>query len=196
MPDTDTPAPPEPPRPGRLVLLGGPPGAGKSAVAGVVAEAAARPTVHLHTDSFYTWIRSGYVIPYLPEAQTQNETVTAVMVAAACGYASGGYDVIAEGILGPWLLPAFQAACARERLALSYIVLRPSLEVALARATSRAGRQLTDPEPITGLYGAFARLGDLEGHVIDSTTQTLEQTAASLAGALHQDRYLLPVLTP
>jgi chloramphenicol 3-O-phosphotransferase len=188
MPGTDVTTPPQP---GSIVLLGGPPGAGKTAVAGVVAAAAPRPTVHLPTDSFYVWIRSGFVVPSRPEAETQNETVTAVMVAAACGYARGGYDVIADGILGPWLLPAFQAACARQRLGLSYIVLRPSLEIALARATARTGRQLTDPEPIIGLYGAFADLGELEGHVIDSGAQTVEETAAAVAAAIGQDRFTL-----
>lgn len=188
MPGTSATVPPEP---GQVILLGGPPGAGKTAVAGVAAAAAPGKTVHLHTDSFYVWIRSGFVVPYQPEAETQNETVTAVMVAAASGYARGGYDVIADGILGPWLLPAFQAACARERLGLSYIVLRPSLEIALARATARAGRQLTDPEPIIGLYGAFADLGELEGHVIDSGAQNVEETAAALAAAIGQDRFAL-----
>lgn len=144
---------------GRLLLLGGPPGAGKSAVAAIVATAAQRPTVHLRTDSFYVWIRSGFVPPYLPEAEEQNRTVTAVMTASASAYARGGYDVIADGIIGPWLLPPFLAACEPDGLSISFAVLRPTLEVTLARATSRTGGQLTDPEPIIGLYGAFTHLG-------------------------------------
>jgi len=180
-----------PSRPGSLVLLGGPPGAGKSAVADAVASAAERPTVHLHTDSFYVWIRSGFVLPYLPEAHQQNQTVTTVMIESACAYARGGYDVILDGILGPWLLPPFHAACQKERLDLSYAVLRPSLKVALARATSRAGHQLTDPDPVIGLYGAFADLGELEGHVIDSSAQTVQQTAEQLATALRQRRFAI-----
>jgi predicted kinase len=182
VPDTDTvPAP----RHGRLVLVGGPPGAGKTAVAGVVASAAQRPAVHLHTDSFYAWIKAGFVPPYLPRARGQNEVVTTVMTAAACAYARGGYDVIAEGILGPWLLPPFRRACQREDVPLSYVVLRPSLDVTLARAVGRAGGQLTDPEPVTGLYRAFTGLGTLESHVIDSSTQTIEETAADLASGVH-----------
>jgi Zeta toxin len=181
----------ETPRPGRLVLLGGPPGAGKSAVAEIVASAAQRPTVHLRTDSFYTWIRSGFVLPYLPDAEEQNRTVTAVMTASACAYARGGYDVVADGILGPWILPSFLEAGRRDALTLSYAVLRPSLEVTLARATSRTGGRLTDPEPIIGLYGAFSELGPLEGHVIDSSDQAPEQTAAALTAALDQGRLTL-----
>jgi chloramphenicol 3-O-phosphotransferase len=190
VPDTDTvPALGH----GRLVLVGGPPGAGKTAVAGVVASAAQRPAVHLHTDSFYAWIKAGFVPPYLPRARGQNEVVTTVMTAAACAYARGGYDVIAEGILGPWLLPSFRQACEREGVALSYVVLRPSLEVTLARAVGRTGGQLTDPEPVTGLYRAFTGLGTLESHVIDSTTQTIEETAADLASGLHAGRFTVAI---
>ncbi|AQY20593.1 hypothetical protein T261_08118 [Streptomyces lydicus] len=29
---------------------------------------------------------------------------------AACAYANGGYDVILDGILGPWMLESFRAA--------------------------------------------------------------------------------------
>jgi chloramphenicol 3-O-phosphotransferase len=179
------------PVPGQLVLVDGPPGAGKSAVAGIVAAAARRPTVHLHTDSLYVWIRSGFVPPYLPQAQAQNEVVATVMTEAACAYAQGGYDVIVDGIIGPWLLPTFQTACQRARLGLRYVVLRPSLEVALVRAAGRAGGQLTDPGPVTGLYRAFGDLGELERHVVDSGGQTPEQTAAELVAALDGGRFAL-----
>ena len=177
---------------GQLLLLGGPPGAGKSAVAEIVAAAAPRPAVHLRTDSFYAWIRSGFVPPYLPEAEEQNQTVTAVMTTSATAYARGGYDVIADGIIGPWLLPAFLAACEPDAIAVSYAVLRPTLEVTLARATARTGGQLTDPEPVTGLYRAFTRLGGLESHVIDSTAQAPGQTAAELTTALDRGTLTLP----
>ncbi|MEV8563857.1 AAA family ATPase [Streptomyces sp. NPDC051917] len=127
-------------RPGRLTLLGGPPGSGKSTVADALASSVDRPTVHVSTDSLYVWIRSGFVLPYLPEAQRQNEVVQKVMIDAACTYAGGGYDVVLDGILGPWLLDAFRAECRKRDLDLSYVVLRPSLEVTLSRASQREGR--------------------------------------------------------
>ena len=45
----------------------------------------------------------------------------------------------------------------------------------------RAGHQLTETEPIVGLYGAFADLGPLESHVLDSSAQTVAETVAALA---------------
>ncbi|MEU1406678.1 AAA family ATPase [Streptomyces sp. NPDC005728] len=176
-------------RPGCLTLLGGPPGSGKSTVADALASSAGRPTVHLHTDSLYTWIRSGFVLPYLPEARRQNEVVQKVMIDAACAYADGGYDVVLDGILGPWLLDAFRAACGKRELDLSYVVLRPSLEVTLSRASQREDRQLKDVEPIVGLYGAFENLGPLEGHVIDSTAQSVEETRVEVVDGLRVGRF-------
>ena len=71
------------PTPGSLTIIAGPPGAGKTTVAALIAETATRPTVHLHTDTFHTWIRTGFVLPYLPEAVRQNEVVNAVTAEAA-----------------------------------------------------------------------------------------------------------------
>lgn len=179
------------PQTGSLLLLGGPPGAGKSAVAGTLAAGAERPTVHLHTDSLYVWIRSGFVPPYLPQAQHQNDVVIDVMISAARAYARGGYDVVLDGILGPWMLEPFRRARRQEDLALSYVVLRPSLDVALARATQREGRQLKEIDPIVGLYGAFEDLGTLEHHAVDSSGQTVEQTTADVTTGLRAGRFTL-----
>lgn len=170
-----------------MLLLAGPPGAGKSAVAEVIASSAAGPTVHLHTDSFYVWIRKGFVLPYLPDATRQNETVTEVMIAAATAYERGGYDVILDGILGPWMLASFRQNCAD----LSYAVLRPDIDVTLARATARKGGQLTAVEPIIGLYGAFTDLGPLERHVVDSSDHTVAQTAATIAEGYRDGRFTI-----
>jgi hypothetical protein len=64
-------------------------------------------------------------------------------------------------------------------------------ELILARATSRAGGQLTDPEPVTGLHRAFTGLGALEGHVIDSSTQTIGEPADAQANGLRAGRISL-----
>lgn len=103
----------------------------------------------------------GSWIEHHPPTPPTHAVVQNVMIDAACAYA-GGYDVILDGILGPWMLEPFRTACRQRGLDLSYIVLRPSLDVALSRATQREGRQLKDIEPITGLYGAFEDIGALE----------------------------------
>lgn len=165
---------------GSLLILTGPPGAGKSTVAQSVAEGATRPTVHLHTDSFYVWIRTGFVPPYLPAAAQQNEVVLGVLAEAACGYARGCYDVVLDGIVGPWALPPFRDAVKRDGLDLFYVVLRPSLDVTLARGTAREGRELTEIEPIKAMHWAFAALGELERYVLDTSEQSVEETTSAV----------------
>ena len=48
--------------------------------------------------------RRGRIAPYLPQAHRQNRIVIDVVAHAAFGYAAGGYQVICDGIVGPWFI--------------------------------------------------------------------------------------------
>jgi cytidylate kinase len=106
---------------GEVIILTGPPAAGKTTVAELVAGDAARPTLHLVTDVFYRSIRTGFVLPFLPEAERQNEVVMGAIVATVSTFARGGYDVVVDGIIGPWFLAPFRTAADRDCLAMSYV---------------------------------------------------------------------------
>lgn len=174
-----------------ITIVSGPPGAGKTTIARLLADTADRPTVHLVSDNFYVAIRKGFVPPYLPAAAKQNDIVIGVLVSAMLGYAKGGYDVIIDGIIGSWSLQPFRDAAAKSGLPLSFAVLRPSLEQTLTRAMARTGKELATSGPIKGLYGAFAKLEQLEPHAVDSTHHSAEQTAGLLRQNLALGKFRL-----
>lgn len=133
-------------------MITGAPGAGKTTIARLVADRFTH-CVHLHADDFWHFIRHGAIALYLPESHRQNKVVIDVLAHAACGYATGGYEVICDGVIGPWFLDAFRAAARNARVELHYLVLRPDQDTTLRRATSRtAPDALIDPEPIRSLH--------------------------------------------
>ncbi len=151
--------------PGEVLILSGPPGSGKSTVG---AELASRSTlgVHLESDIFYHWIRSGFVGPHLPEAHHQNTVVIDAVAEAAAAYARGGYAVVWDGVVGPWFLERVVRRLSDHGLAVHYAVLRPDRETALGRVARRD--QTADVSGAETMWAKFADLAELETHVVAS----------------------------
>jgi chloramphenicol 3-O-phosphotransferase len=176
---------------GSILILTGPPGAGKSTIARLLADSSTRPTVHLHTDDFYVAIRKGYIAPWLREAQQQNIVVVGVIVDAALAYARGGYDVIIDGIVGPWFLDPFRDA-AKNGVSFDYVVLRPSEAETVRRGSARSfEKALRDEAVIAQMWQAFSDLGPLEPHALNSTAASAEETAAQIRSGAAEGRFRL-----
>jgi hypothetical protein len=172
---------------GSILLVAGPPGAGKSTVAALVADGFER-SAHVHTDDFYDWIARGYVEPWRPESLGQNLVIADAIAAAADRYASGGYDVVVDGVLGLWSLGPWHAL----GRPISYALLLPDAAVARQRAVDRGEHPLKELDVVDQMHAAFvAHLDGYERHLIDSTDLTAEETAAEVRRRLDAGSLLL-----
>lgn len=166
---------------GRIVIITGAPGTGKSTAAAIAArESAMERSVHMHTDDFYHSLSKGAIPPHLPESNAQNRTVIEAFLEAAKCYARGGYDVIIDGIVGPWFLEPWQTA-AREGYEVHYIVLRAGREETMARAAGRTKLdRKTNRELVEAMWGQFQNLGAYEAHAIDTTALSVRDTVSAI----------------
>ena len=176
----------------RVVVVAGPPGAGKSTVAKLLAERIPAPAVCIESDWFWSTIVRGFIPPWEQRADHQNRIVLRSAASAAAVLATGGYDVVIEGVIGPWNLHEVTGPLAAVGVRVDYLVLRPNLAACLARAAGRAGETarvpghppLTDSGPVRDLWTQFADLDPFEDHALDTTSFGPVETVVRAAEAL------------
>lgn len=171
-----------------ILVLTGSPGSGKTTAARRLAGASPRG-LHMITDDYYAW-PAHKIDPTRPESKAQNEAIARAFCRAATAFQEAGYEVVIDGIVGPWMLPLVAEELRRSAATMAYAVLRVDLATAIERATARAGT----PAPrrvVEQMHAEFADLGRFEANVVEA--RGLDPDAVVAWIQQNRERLLVPL---
>jgi chloramphenicol 3-O-phosphotransferase len=120
---------------GSVIVISGPPGAGKSAVAQLLVASSDGPAAWIEGDAFWRFFTKP------PEGQNPGEGIRILVpsvIFTARMFARGGYEAIVDFSVPPGFL-----AGARKRVGdwpFQFVILRPTEEVCAARSAARGER--------------------------------------------------------
>jgi 2-phosphoglycerate kinase len=174
---------------GELLIVTGPPGAGKSTAAALLVEHR-DPSVLIEGDAFFAFLRRGRIEPWLVASQAQNEAVTEAAGAATGRFVAAGYWTIYDGVVGPWFLPRFLAGSGLQRV--HYVVLLPSADTCVERVAARLGHGFTDEPATRHMHDAFASAALPERHKVRDEAIDGDTLVATIIGLVDAGRCAYP----
>jgi hypothetical protein len=137
---------------GRVVMLSGPVGAGKTTVARLLLPMLPGPWAYLEGDTFWSFIAKG-------ENRSKRENFQVIMrsmTAAAVPFARSEFGVLLDFSIPPDFLRTAQKIL--KGLPLDFVVLRPTLEICARRAAERKEGKITNYGPYESFYALFERM--------------------------------------
>jgi len=123
----------------QLVILSGPPHAGKSAAAEALCQRYDR-MIHIEVGVLRDCLRMGRLRPW--DESLEGRRQRELLIASACDMArrflDAGYGAVIDDVVTPDDLPAYREALAAVGQAVHFVVLLPPLDVVLAREQERS----------------------------------------------------------
>jgi hypothetical protein len=153
-------------------------------------------SVVLDADWFWASVVSGFIPPWEDASDDQNRALLRAALASALRLTSAGYMTVLEGHFGPWHMELLKEELSLLDAPVSYVVLRPPLDVCLQRAVIRLseprhGGALSDEDVMRALYAQYEALGPYESHVL-SDAESIDDTVSMLFHELqHPGKYTL-----
>ena len=132
-----------------IVMLSGPVGAGKTAVAQELMLLSPAPVCYIEGDTFWSFFakHDGR------DPRERFRLIMRSMTAAAVPMARGGYEVILDFSIPPQFLDTARKIV--KELPLDFVVLRPSIGVCERRAANRGEGKIIDYAAYRDLYAFF-----------------------------------------
>jgi predicted kinase len=155
----------------RIIIVSGCPGSGKTTLSKELAKQSPMG-VRIDTDAFYRFL--GHRLdPSKPESKSQNSAVIRAFLRAADSLFQDGYDVVVDGVLGPWWLALMRIEVPK----FEYAILHADLATVLRRTTERAmsTQASANSALVRTMHTQFDSISGMDGRTINTSRKNASE---------------------